>query len=116
MTISLQLTIDSWEAQLDRIAEISASNDWFLEEQRLAEALHTIAVYREHILPVLSDRDPRLAAQMTVLIDRLEVLRDDLYRTVHPPNSYEEVAQTIITLRSLAQVAARAERALEDAR
>ncbi|MFI5696386.1 hypothetical protein ACIA58_31305 [Kribbella sp. NPDC051586] len=115
---TLRQEIDRWEADLENIAEASQCNDWFLEERRLAEALHTIAAFRERIVPLLSTRQPRdsvLVAEIQQALDALEILRDDLYRTVHPPNSYLEVAEKVTALRALARVAASLDRTLEDA-
>jgi hypothetical protein len=107
---ALRAEVDRWEADLENIAEASQYNDWFLEERRLAEALHTITAFRAHIVPALTSQQPHdkvIVIEIEQLLDALEVLRDDLYRTVHPPDSYLEVAQKVATLRSLTRVAAR---------
>ncbi|WP_432893386.1 hypothetical protein ACQPYH_19995 [Kribbella sp. CA-245084] len=114
---TLREEIDRWEADLDNIAEASQYNDWFLEERRLAEALHTITAFRERIIPILAAKQPHgnvIVVEIEHLVDALEVLRDDLYRTVHPPDSYLAVAEKVAALRSLARVAASLDRTLED--
>jgi hypothetical protein len=113
VTTSLQQEIERWEAELDRIAENSASDDWFLEERRFAEAQHTITAYRSRILPALTSRQPHdaiIAHEIEHLIDHLEDLRNDLYRTVHPPTSHQEIAETVAALHALARVALRFDR------
>jgi hypothetical protein len=118
MTTSLQQEIERWEAELARIAESSASENWLLEERRFAEAQHTITAYRGRILPNLSHQQPHdaiIAHEIEHLIDHLEDLRNDLYRTVHPPTSHQQIAETLAALRALARVALRFERTLQDA-
>ncbi|HEY3560637.1 MAG TPA: hypothetical protein VGL05_24395 [Kribbella sp.] len=116
MTSQLQQEIDRWEAQLDHIAETSLSDDWFLEERRLAEAQQTVITYRGRILPLLTNPGDRiLATEIEHLVDRLEDLRNDLFRTVHPVTSHLEIAETLAALRALAQIALRREQTLEDA-
>ncbi|MER7246901.1 hypothetical protein [Kribbella sp. NPDC000426] len=115
---TLREEIDRWEADLENIAEASQCNDWFLEEQRLAEALHTITAFRERIVPTLTARQPHetvILAEIERLLDSLELLRDDLYRTVHPADSYLEVAEKVASLRTLVRVAASLTPSLEDA-
>jgi hypothetical protein len=115
---TLRTEIDYWEADLRNIAEASQYNDWFLEERRLAEALHTISAFRERIIPMLTARQPQdrvIVAEIEQLVDALEILRDDLYRTVHPPNSYLQVAEKVAALRALGRVATSLDRTLEDA-
>ena len=107
---ALREEVDRWEADLESIAEASQYNDWFLEERRLPEALHTTTAFRAHIVPALTSQQPPdkvIVTEIEQLLDALEVLRDDLYRTVHPPDSYLEVAQKVAALRSLTRVAAR---------
>ena len=119
MTTPLQREIERWEADLEHIAEVTRSDDWFLEEQCFAEALHTVTAYRGRILPILANQRPQdmvLAHEIERLVDHLEDLRNDLYRTVHPPTSHEQVAETIASLRTLSRVALRLEQSLEDAR
>ncbi|GAA1599301.1 MULTISPECIES: hypothetical protein [Kribbella] len=106
MTTQLQQEIDRWEAQLEDIAETGRSDNWFLEERRLTEAQQTIITYRSRILPLLAKPDDRfIATEIEHLVDRLEDLRNDLFRTVHPVTSHEEIAETIAALRALVQVA-----------
>lgn len=112
MTNSLQQDIDRWEDDLQHIAENSASDNWFLEERRFAEAQHTITAYRGRILPMLTSRQPHdtiLACEIEHLVDDLEDLRNDLYRTVHPPASHQQIAETIAALRALSRIALRFE-------
>ena len=45
MTTRLQQEIERWETELRAIAESSESDDWFLEERRLAEATHACGDY-----------------------------------------------------------------------
>jgi hypothetical protein len=119
MTTTLQLEIERWEADLDRIADDSDSDDWFLEERRFAEAQRTITACRGRILPIIVHQQPHdaiVAREMDHLVDHLEDLRNDLYRTVHPSTSHQEIAETIAALRALTRVALRFERTLEDAR
>jgi hypothetical protein len=119
MTTTLQQEIERWEAGLERIAENSASDNWFLEERRFAEAQHTITAFRGHILPLLTHHRPQdtiVSHEIEHLVDHLEDLRNDLYRTVHPPTSHQEIAETTAALRALSRVALRVERSLEDVR
>ena len=51
---TLRQEIDRWEAELTNIAETSQTDNWFLEERRLAEAQHTLVAFRGHILPMFS--------------------------------------------------------------
>jgi len=116
MTTPLQQEIERWEAQLDDIADTSASDDWFLEERRLAEAQRTIIMYRGRILPLLTKPDDRIvAAEIEHLVDRLEDLSADLFRTVHPTTSHQEIAETVAALRAIARLALRLEQTLENA-
>ncbi|MEV5965969.1 hypothetical protein AB0L70_29650 [Kribbella sp. NPDC051952] len=117
MTGTLQQEIDRWEAELSRIAESSASDDWFVEERRLAEARCTLTAYRGRILPTFTNQpnDAIVADEITHLLDRLEDLRNDLFRTVHPPTSHQEIAETLAALRALTRVALRFDRTLENA-
>lgn len=118
MTTTVQQEIDRWEAELDRIAENSATDSWFLEERRFAEAQHTITAYRGRILPTISQQphDAIVAHEIEQLIDRLEDLRDDLYRTVHPPTSHLQIAETIAALRALSRVTCRLEQSPQPVR
>ena len=119
MTTTLQQEIERWEAELAQIAETSASEDWPVDERRLAEAQYTIAAYRGRILPLFTSRQPHQAIvtdEITHLVDRLEDLRNDLFRTVHPPTSHQEIAETLAALRALTQVALRFEGSLHDVR
>jgi hypothetical protein len=119
MTTNLQQEIERWEADLERIAEDSASDNWFLEERRFAEAQYTITAFRGHILPLVAHQRPHdaiVSHEIEHLVDRLEDLRNDLYRTVHPPTSHQEIAETLAALRALSRVALRVERSLEDVR
>ena len=120
MTTTLHQEIDRWEADLETIAANSASDSWFLEERRFAEAQHTIMAFRGRILPTssrTSNRTTRSSShEIEHLVDRLEDLRNDLYRTVHPPTSHQQVAETVAALRALSRVALRDGRSLEDAR
>jgi hypothetical protein len=112
MTTSLQHEIEHWEAGLEHIAENSASDNWFLEERRFAEAQQTITAYRGRILPTFTSRQPHdviVAHEIEHLVDHLEDLRNDLYRTVHPPTSHQQIAETIAALRALTRVALRFE-------
>lgn len=112
MTTSLQQQIERWEAELDRIAEDNTSDKWFLEERRFAEAQHTIAIYRGRILPLVTHHQPHdaiISDEIEHLIDHLEDLRNDLYRTVHPATSHQQIAETVAALRALARVAVRFE-------
>ncbi|WP_328997840.1 hypothetical protein OHA18_25650 [Kribbella sp. NBC_00709] len=117
MTTTLQQEIERWEADLQNLAETSQSDHWCLEEQRLAEALRTLAAFHGRIIPMLTAQEPHeriLVDEIEHLLDHLQDLRDHLYRTVHPPNSYLEVAETMAALRALSRVAVRFERTLED--
>ena len=44
---------------------------------------------------------PIVADEIEHLVDHLEDLRNDLYRTVHPPTSHQQIAETIAALRAL---------------
>lgn len=115
---TLREEIDRWEADLDNIAETSLTDNWFLEERRLAETLHTLTAFRGRILPMLTAQLPHdriIVDEIEHLLDELQELRDHLYRTVHPPDTHREVAETIAALRALSRVAVRFERSLEDA-
>ncbi|NUR98749.1 MAG: hypothetical protein HOV67_26275 [Kribbellaceae bacterium] len=115
--MTLQHEIERWENQLADIAETSQSDDWFLEERRLAEAQQTIITCRGRILPLLADPEDRVVAtEIEHLVDRLEDLRNDLFRTVHPVTSHQEIAETLAALRALMRTAFRPGRTLEDAR
>ncbi len=119
MTTTLQQEIDRWEADLETIAANSASDNWFLEERRFAEAQHTIVAFRGHILPLVTHQQPQdaiVSHEIEHLVDRLEDLRNDLYRTVHPPTSHQEIAETVAALRALSRIALRDGRSLEDVR
>ena len=119
MSTSLQREIDRWQAQLDELAETSTSDDWYLEERRLAEAQQSIAVFRGRILPLLVTRQPYDAIvidEIEHLVDRLEDLRNDLFRTVHPATSHQEIAAALASLRTLSGVALRFEQTLLGAR
>lgn len=119
MTTSLQREIESWEAELDRIAETSASDGWLVEERRLTEAQYTLTAYRSRILPLFAFRrqyDAIVADEIIDLLDRLEDLRDDLFRTVHPADSHHHVAESVAALRALGHVAFRFDQTLETAR
>ena len=119
MTTTLQQEIERWEAELRSIAENSTSDNWFLEERRFAEAQHTIAAFRGRILPALTSGQPHdaiLAHEIEHLVDRLEDLRNDLYRTVHPPMSHQQVAETIAALRALSNVVLRFEQTSQTVR
>ncbi|MEU4191708.1 hypothetical protein AB0E69_07420 [Kribbella sp. NPDC026611] len=109
---TLREQIDRWEADLETIAATSSSDEWVLEDRRLAEALHTLSAFRGRILPELTAEHPHdtiLSDEIEHLVDRLQDLRDDLYRTVHPADSHREVAETVAALRALARVALRFE-------
>ena len=115
---TLRQEIDRWEADLDNIAEISLSDNWFLEERRLAEAQHTLVAFRAHILPTLAAQRPHdliVVDEIEHLLDGLEDLRNDLFRTVHPTSSHREIAEAIAALRALSRVALRFEQTLESA-
>jgi hypothetical protein len=110
---TLRQEIDRWEAELTNIAETSQTDNWFLEERRLAEAQHTLAAFRGHILPMLTGtqaHDAIVLDEIEHLLDGLEDLRNDLFRTVHPPDSHRKIAETVAALRALATVALRFER------
>ena len=116
---TLQQEVERWTAELDRIGETSSNDHWFLEERRLAEAQQSIAVFRGRILPLLVTRQPYDAIvidEIEHLVDRLEDLRNDLFRTVHPATSHQEIAETLASLRTLSGVALRFEQTLSDAR
>jgi hypothetical protein len=118
MTI-LQQEVERWTVELDHIGETSSNDHWFLEERRLAEAQQTIAVFRGRILPLLASRQPYDAIvidEIEHLVDRLEDLRNDLFRTVHPATSHQEIAEALASLRALSGVALRFEQTLQDAR
>jgi hypothetical protein len=110
---TLRQEIDRWEAELTNIAEASQTDNWFLEERRLAEAQHTLAAFRGHILPMLNGtqaHDAIVLDEIEHLLDGLEDLRNDLFRTVHPTDSHRKIAETVAALRALAGVALRFER------
>ncbi|WP_427891996.1 hypothetical protein ACQHIV_04655 [Kribbella sp. GL6] len=110
MSTQLQQEIDRWEGQLDDLAETGEADDWFLEERRLAEAQQTVVAYRGRILPLLTKPEDRyVATEIEHLVDRLEDLRNDLFRTVHPVTSHQEIAETVAALRALVQLALRLE-------
>jgi len=114
MTRSLQQEMERWEAELEGIAESSAADDWFVEERRLAEATHTITAFRGRILPTLVNQQPHgavVADEITPLIDRLEDVRSELFRTVHPSTTHVEILEILAALRALARVAVRFDRA-----
>jgi hypothetical protein len=115
---TLRQEIDRWEAELDNIAETSQADNWFLQERRLAEAQHTLAAFRGHILPLLTARQPYdviVGDEIEHLLDGLEDLRNDLFRTVHPNDSHRKVAETVAALRALGRVALRFEQTYADA-
>ncbi|HET6985774.1 MAG TPA: hypothetical protein VFI00_04125 [Kribbella sp.] len=119
MTTSLQQEIERWEAELAGIAENSASDSWFVEERRFAEAQQTITAYRGRILPNIRHQqlhDAIIAQEIEHLVDYLEDLRNDLYRTVHPPTSHQQIAETIAALRALSRVALHFEQAPQSVR
>ena len=109
---TLRQEIDRWETELDNIAETSQTDNWFLEERRLAEAQHTLAAFRGHILPILSAQQPHdaIVVEIEHLLDSLEDLRNDLFRTVHPTDSHWKIAETVAAIRALTNVALRFER------
>jgi hypothetical protein len=114
---TLQQQIDHWEAELDRIAETSTSDNWFLAERRLAEAQHTIAAFRGEILPLLAERQPAdavVTAEIEQLVDHLEDVCNDLFWTLHPTVSYQEIANALASLRALSALNLRAEETLQD--
>ncbi|HWD78576.1 MAG TPA: hypothetical protein VG497_06840 [Kribbella sp.] len=108
----LRQEIDRWEADLASIAETSASDSWFLEERRLAEAQHTLVAFRGRILPALAAEahDAIVVDELEHLLDGLEDLRNDLLRTVHPIESHRAIADTVAALRALTKLSARLER------
>lgn len=108
---TLRQEIDRWEAELTDIAESSQTDNWFLEERRLAEAQHTLAAFRGHILPLMAGGvvDAVIVDEIEHLLDTLEDLRNDLFRTVHPADSHRRIAETVAALRALANVALRFE-------
>ncbi|WP_350275825.1 hypothetical protein [Kribbella sp. HUAS MG21] len=115
---TMRQEIDRWEADLANIAETSLADNWFLEERRLAEAQHTLAAFRGRILPLLTAQRPYdviVVDEVEHLLDGLEDLRNDLFRTVHPADSHLKVAETVAALRALSRVALRFERTYEDA-
>lgn len=110
---TLHQEIDRWETELDNIADTSQTDNWFLEERRLAEAQHTLAAFRGHILPILTTeqtQDAILVDEIEHLLDNLEDLRNDLFRTVHPTDSHWKIAETVAAIRALTNVALRFER------
>ncbi|TCC54280.1 hypothetical protein E0H73_39725 [Kribbella pittospori] len=119
MTTSLQQEIERWEAQLDTIAETNVAENWFLEERRLAEASRTITAFRVRILPSLTNARPYEAIvgdEIVHRIDRLQDLRDDLLRTVHPDTCRQEISETLAELHALARLALRFERTADAVR
>ena len=119
MTTTLQQELERWEADLQGIADNSASDNWVLEERRFAEAQQTITAYRGRILPSFTHQrahEALVADEIEHLVDHLEDLRNDLHHTVHPPTCHQEIAETIAALRALSRVALRFEQTLEDAR
>lgn len=115
---TLRQEIDRWEADLENIADTSLTDSWFLEERRLTEAQHTLVAFRGHILPMLTAQQPHdaiLLDEIEHLLDSLEDLRNDLFRTVHPAESHHQIAETLAALRALSRVALRLEQTLEDA-
>jgi len=115
---TLRAEFDRWQADLDNIADISQTDNWFLEERRLAEAQHTILAFRGRILPMLSaqqQHDTIIADEIEHLVDDLEDLRNDTFQAAHPRESHRQIAEAVATLRALTRVALRFERTLEDA-
>jgi hypothetical protein len=104
---TLRQEVDRWEADLSNLAETSASEGWFLEERRLAEAQHTLAAFRGHILPLLTVHPPydAMVAEIEHLLDGLEDDRNELFRTVHSSASHQRIAETVAALRALGRVA-----------
>ncbi|GAA2806262.1 hypothetical protein [Kribbella solani] len=105
--------LDRWQADLENLAETSMTDNWFLEELRLAEAQHTLVAFRGRILPAIAAEQPHdaiVADEIEHLLDGLEDVRNDLFRTVHPSDSHRKIAETIAALRALANVALRFER------
>lgn len=107
---TLRQEIDRWQADLANIAESSQTDNWFLEERRLAEAQHTLLAFRGRILPLLTD-DPGsvVVDEIVRLLTTLEDLRNDLFRTVHPNDSHRRIAETVAALTVLVNVALRFE-------
>jgi hypothetical protein len=119
MTTPLRQEIERWETGLGNIAESNTADSWYLEERRLAEAQHTLATYRGRIVPLVTTQTPYdaiVADEITHLLDRLQDLRNDLFQTVHPPTSHQELAETIAALRALTHITLRFEQILQDAR
>ncbi|MFF0341456.1 hypothetical protein [Kribbella sp. NPDC004875] len=115
---TLRQEIERWEADLAVIADTSLADNWFLEERRLAEAQHTIVAFRGRILPMITAEQPHdsiVADEIEHLVDALEDLRNDLFRTVHPAESHREIAESVAALRALSRVALRFERTYESA-
>jgi hypothetical protein len=115
---ALREEIDRWEADLENIADTSLTDNWFLEERRLAEAQHTILAFRSRILPLLTAEQPHdtiVADEIEHLIDELEDLRADLLRAAHPSECHRKIAETVAAMRALSRVAIRFERPLQDA-
>ncbi|MFG1622688.1 hypothetical protein [Kribbella sp. NPDC049227] len=119
MTSSLQQEIARWEAELDRIAENSVSDGWDPGERRLAESQHTIAAYRGHVLPSFTSErlyDAIVADELTHLVERLEDLRNDLFRiTDDDRDTHQLIAETLASVRTLAHLAIRFDQAVEAA-
>ncbi|TCC30742.1 hypothetical protein [Kribbella speibonae] len=115
---TLRAEIDRWEADLENIADTSNTENWFLEERRLAEAQHTLLAFRARIVPALTALDSQdvVVTEIEHLLGRLEELRCDLLRTVHPTESHRAIAETVAALRALTRVAVRFERTPEDVR
>jgi hypothetical protein len=109
---TLREEVNRWQADLENLAETSLTDSWFLEERRLAEAQHTLAAFRGHILPTLTATQPHDAIvvdEIEHLLDGLEDLRNDLFRTVHPSDSHLKIAETVAALSALTKVALRFE-------
>jgi hypothetical protein len=106
---TLRQEIDRWEDDLRNLAESSSSENWFLEERRLAEAQHTLVAFRGHILPLLTAQPPydAVVAEIEHLLDGLQDDRNDLFRTVHSSASHQQIAETMAALRALSRVALR---------
>ncbi|TCC07264.1 hypothetical protein [Kribbella soli] len=104
---TMRQEIDRWEADLGNLAATSASDSWFLEERRLAEAQHTLVAFRGHILPLLTAQPPydAVVTEIEHLLDGLEDDRDELFRTVHSSASHQRIAETVAALRALGRVA-----------
>lgn len=110
---TLRQEIDRWEADLNDIAETTQTDNWFLEERRLAEAQHTLVAFRGRILPILTSdqtHDAIVVDEIEHLLDVLEDLRNDLFRTVHPTDSHRRIAETVAAIRALTTVALRFDR------